>query len=309
MDNRVLIDPELQKSAKSFPFNRAVAAMGNLYLGAGWHFVKAPEGVREEAIEIKGYQGLSFKTAVFSPAGTGTRPALLYVHGGAFAYKAAAYQKRLALLYAEQTGCRVFFPHYHLAPKYRYPAAYEDVLSLWKHMTEHAEELEIDPRRIGIAGDSAGASIAALLCCRWEKEMIGMPCLQMLAYPVTDADMNTESMKRYTDAPKWNSRNNERMWNYYCGEDRELRRQASPMHAALPARIPPAYIETAQFDCLHDEGLLFAEKLKKAGADVKLNDTRGTFHGYDDVLEARVVRKNIERRTSFLRERFGACRP
>ena len=44
-------------------------------------------------------------------------------------------------------------------------------------------------------------------------------------------------------------------------------------------------------------------------ADVELNDTRGTFHGYDDVLEARVVRKNIERRTSFLRERFGACRP
>jgi len=48
-----------------------------------------------------------------------------------------------------------------------------------------------------------GGSIAALIGCRWEKEKIGMPCLQMLAYPVTDADMNTDSMKRFTDTPKW----------------------------------------------------------------------------------------------------------
>ena len=62
-----------------------------------------------------------------------------------------------------------------------------------------------------------GGSIAALIGCRWEKEKIGMPCLQMLAYPVTDADMNTDSMKRFTDTPKWNARSNERMWLYYCG--------------------------------------------------------------------------------------------
>ena len=306
MDNRKAIDPELQKSAQSFPFNRAVVAMGNLYLGASWRRIKAPEGVREEELEIRGCRGLPFQTSVFTPAGTGkARPALLYVHGGAFVYKAAAYQKRLAFLYAEQAECRVFFPHYHLAPKYRYPAAYEDVLSLYRYMTEHAEELGIDPHRIGIAGDSAGASVAALVCCRWEEEKIGMPCLQMLAYPVTDADMSTASMKRFTDTPKWNSHANERMWKYYCGEDRERRKQASPMHVPLPAGIPPAYIETAEFDCLHDEGVLFAEKLKEAGADVVLNETRGTFHGYDDVLEARIVKGNIERRTSFLRERFG----
>ena len=150
-----------------------------------------------------------------------------------------------------------------------------------------------------------GGSIAALIGCRWEKEKIGMPCLQMLAYPVTDADMNTDSMKRFTDTPKWNARSNERMWLYYCGEDQELRKQASPMHAVLSEKIPQAYLETAEYDSLHDEGLLFAWKLKEAGADVEINETRGTFHGYDDVLDARIVRKNIERRILFLRRGFG----
>ena len=62
MDNRKAIDPELQKSAQSFPFNRAVVAMGNLYLGASWRRIKAPEGVREEELEIRGCRGLPFQT-------------------------------------------------------------------------------------------------------------------------------------------------------------------------------------------------------------------------------------------------------
>ena len=150
-----------------------------------------------------------------------------------------------------------------------------------------------------------GGSIAALIGCRWEKEKIGMPCLQILAYPVTDADMNTDSMKRFTDTPKWNARSNERMWLYYCGEDQELRKQASPMHAVLSEKIPQAYLETAEYDSLHDEGLLFARKLKEAGAAVEINDTQGTFHGYDDVTDAQIVRKSVERRISFLRKRFA----
>jgi acetyl esterase len=306
MNYRELIDPELRKSAKSFPFNKPVVAVGNVYQGAEWRFVKAPEGIREEEIEIEGSQGHLFRTSVFTPAGAEDYlPALLYVHGGAFVYKAASYQKRLAFIYAEKAECKVFFPHYRLAPKFRFPAAYEDVLSLCRYMMEHAIELGIDPDRIGIGGDSAGGSIAALICCQWEREKISMPCLQMLAYPVTDAEMVTDSMKRFTDTPKWNARNNERMWNYYCGENQGLRKQASPMQAVLPGKIPQTYIETAQFDCLHDEGLLFARKLKEAGADVEINDTQGTFHGYDDAFDAQIVRKNIERRISFLRKRFG----
>ena len=261
--------------------------------------------MEETEIVTEGTQKLSVKTTVFSMADAqADAPALIYVHGGAFAYKAAAYQKKLAMIYAKKAGCKVFFPHYHLAPKYPYPAAYEDVMALYRYVTEHARELGVDPARIGIAGDSAGASLAALVCNRSEEENVKMPCLQMLVYPVTDARMETESMKLFTDTPNWDSKANERMWDYYCGKDPEKRDKASPMWCDLPSALPVTYIETAEFDCLHDEGLAYAGKLKQAGVDVEINETEGTFHGYDAAIDTQIVKQQISRRISFLRSGY-----
>ena len=305
MNYKELIDPELRKSANSFPFNPAIVAVGNLYQDLEWGRTKAPEGMEETEIVTEGTQKLSVKTTVFSIADAqADAPALIYVHGGAFAYKAAAYQKKLAMIYAKKAGCKVFFPHYHLAPKYPYPAAYEDVMALYRYVTEHARELGVDPARIGIAGDSAGASLAALVCNRSEEENVKMPCLQMLVYPVTDARMETESMKLFTDTPNWDSRANERMWDYYCGKDGEKRDKASPMWCDLPSALPGTYIETAEFDCLHDEGLAYAGKLKQAGVDVEINETEGTFHGYDAAIDTQIVKQQISRRISFLRSGY-----
>ena len=306
MSYKELIDPELRKSARSFPFNRGIAAAGNLYQKIAWHYVKNPVDIEEETIETEGFQALPLKTSVFSPAGSGENmPALIYVHGGAFVYKAAVYQKKLAWIYSKKAECRVFMPHYHLSPKYQYPAAYEDVLSLYRYVSAHAEELGVDTERIGFAGDSAGASIAALVCNRFEEESIKPPCLQMLVYPLTDAEMGTDSIKRFKDTPNWDSRANERMWFYYCGKDNDRRLKASPMHCELPRIIPETYIETAEFDCLHDEGLLYAKKLKEAGAYVEINETKGTFHGYDAAIETQIVKRNIDKRISFLQNGFN----
>ena len=305
MDYKELIDPELRKSANSFPFNSGIVMVGNLYQDFEWGRTKGPEGMEEKEIVIEGTQNLQVKTTVFSMADEqADMPALVYVHGGAFAYKAAAYQKKLAMIYAKKAGCKVFFPHYRLAPKYQYPAAYEDVMSVYRYVAEHAQELGVDPSRIGIAGDSAGASIAALVCNRWEEENVPMPCLQMLVYPATDARMETESMKLYTDTPNWDSKANERMWDYYCGKDSEKRDKASPMWCDLPSALPGTYIETAEFDCLHDEGLAYAGKLKQAGVDVVINETEGTFHGYDAAIDTQIVKQQISKRLSFLRSGY-----
>lgn len=309
MDYRKQIDPELRKGASTFPFNLAIVKAGNVYQKAAWRMTKVPADIKEETIVTEGASDLPVRTSVFSPSDAGEdMPALIYVHGGAFAYRAAVYQKKLAMIYAKEAGCRVFFPHYHLAPRYPYPAAFEDVLSLYRYVISHADELGVDKERVGFAGDSAGASIAALVCNRWEEEKVTMPCLQMLVYPVTDAAMETDSMKQFTDTPKWDSRANERMWHYYCGEDRGLRDRASPMCCSLPRMIPKTYVETAQFDCLHDEGVLYAEKLKQAGADVEINETEGTFHGYDEAIGTKIVNRNIKRRISFLKSGFGERR-
>ena len=306
MDYLELIDPELRDSAQSIPFNRVIVATGNLYQDVSWRRCKCPPDIKEELIETTGYQGLSLKTSIFSPAeAEGRLPALIYAHGGAFVYKPAEFQKQLACIYAKEAQCKVFFTHYHLSPRHKSPAAYEDVLSLYKYVLSHAEELGVDPDRIGLGGDSAGASLAALISTRYEQENVGMPRFQMLVYPLTDDNMETESMKQFTDTPQWNSSSMERMWEFYCGKDLELRHQAVPMHYPLPGVIPETYIETTQYDCLHDEGLLYGEKLKKAGADVEINDTKGTFHGYDMAIDTQIVKSNIEKRLSFLRKGFN----
>lgn len=150
------IHPELRPIAKRIPYNKAIIKCANLFQVLSFHFTKTPKEITNKTITRKGYQGFPFKVEIFEPAkGKETLPCLIYVHGGAFSYKAAVYHKKLACIYAEKATCRVYFPDYHLTPKYPYPAAYEDVLALYRDIVSHFEKLGIDRERIGIAGDSA----------------------------------------------------------------------------------------------------------------------------------------------------------
>lgn len=301
------IDPELRQLARNVPYHKGIIRCANVFQAISFHFAGIPSGVVNRRITVEGHRGLQFKTEIFEPANAKEKlPCLIDVHGGAFSYKASACHKKLACMYALKAGCRVYFPDYHLSPKYPYPAAYDDVLALYRCIMDHSEEWAVDSERIGVAGDSAGASIAALICNHYEHEHLKRPCIQMLIYPVTDMDMQTDSMKRFSDTPVWNSKNNRRMWSYYCGNlQAEDAYGASPMHSVLPQIIPDTYIETAEYDCLHDEGVLYGEKLREAGANVEINETRGTIHGYDAALNAQIAIRHIEKRILFLKKGFG----
>ena len=97
------------------------------------------------------------------------------------------------------------------------------------------------------------------------------------------------------------------MWSYYCGNLKtEDQFALSPLHNNLPQIIPDTYLETAEFDCLHDEGLLYGRKLQQAGAKVEINETKGTIHGYDSAIHTEIARRNIEKRIAFLRTGFDA---
>lgn len=300
------IDPELKHIAKRVPFHKLLILCANMFQVISFRLTKIPKKITHKRILINGYQGLTYNVELWEPSNEKTKlPCLIYVHGGAFAYKASSHHKKLACNYALEANCKVFFPDYHLIPKYPYPAAYEDVLALYRFVMDHALEYGIDKDNIGLAGDSAGASIAALIANNYKQENLVQPCLQMLIYPLADIDMQTDSMKKFFDTPLWNSKNNQRMWSYYCKDlDKKAVYGASPMHCILPAVIPDTYIETAEFDCLHDEGIHYGVKLQAAGANVEINDTRGTIHGYDSALHTRIAACNIEKRILFLKKGF-----
>lgn len=303
------IHPELKKIARNVPYNKIIIKCANIFQAISFHLTRIPKGVIHRNFTMKGHKGLRFQVEIFEPADVGEKlPCLIYVHGGAFSYKASAYHKKLACLYAMKVKCRVYFPDYHLTPKHPYPAAYDDVLALYKCMMENPEGFGIDNEKIGMAGDSAGASIAALICTNYGQEDLKRPCIQMLVYPLTDIDMQTDSMKKFSDTPLWNSKNNKRMWQYYCKNMKaEDKYGASPMHSSLPQVIPDTYIETAEYDCLHDEGILYGKRLREAGANVEINETRGTIHGYDCALNTKIAIRNVKKRILFLEKGFHGC--
>lgn len=300
------INSELKPFARNVPYNKFVIKFANIFQSVSFYMTKVPEGIINRHMTIEGYKGLKMKVEIFEPSNINEKlPCLIYVHGGAFSYKASRYHKQLACMYAMKAKCRVYFPDYHLTPQYPYPAAYADVLALYKYIMKNAEKFRIDNGKIGVAGDSAGALIAALICNRYEYEGLTKPCIQMLIYPVTDINMQTDSMEKFLDTPLWNSKNNNRMWTYYCKSlGVKNRYDASPMHSHLPQFIPDTYIETAEFDCLHDEGIIYGKKLQDTGAYVEINETIGTFHGYDLAINTNIAMSQIEKRILFLKKGF-----
>ena len=127
----------------------------------------------------------------------------------------------------------------------------------------------------------------------------------MLPYPYLDARNESESCKKFTDTPMWNSSLSSRI----APMTRADRSRAdfiyySPAEAENFEGFPPAYIETAEFDCLHDDGVLYANKLRKAGVPVELNETQGTMHGFDIVQKAPTTKKALEARVCFMKKFF-----
>lgn len=162
-----------------------------------------------------------------------------------------------------------------------------------------AEEWRVDADRIAVGGDSAGGYLAAEVALQAQRQGVRKPCFAMLVYPVLDSRMNTASMKAFIDTPMWNARLNKKMWDY-CRSP-----ALSPSEEADVSGFPPAYIETAQFDCLHDEGAIFVARLKEQGVEVEYNSTAATMHGFDIAKNSPVTKEAIKRRIAALNAAFG----
>lgn len=256
---------------------------------------------------IKGYKQKEIELLIFEPKGLKDNvPCLVYFHAGAFLIQAAPYHYALAKEYAKRAKCKVVFVDYRLTTKYSFPVPIEDCFSAYKWVVEEAATLHIDRKKIAVGGDSAGGNLAAAVTLMVRDRLNIRPCFQMLIYPVIDRRMQTESMKKYTDTPMWNSKLSKKMWAMYLPNSSiEQIAYASPIEAASLSNLPNAYIETAEFDSLHDEGINYAKALQKAGNRVDLYETKGTMHGFDIVWNSNIVRECVTRRIEALQAAFA----
>lgn len=283
-------------------------AKGNATLAAA-PLPDPPAGILRRRIEIPGPDGTRLPLTLYDPAGdAGPLPCLVYLHGGGFFFADAGYIHENVMDYARLAGCRVVFVHYRTSEKAAFPAAFEDACAALRYAWDNADALGIDRARLAVGGDSAGGALAAA-CTQWARDCTDIRlCFQLLVYPVTDSRMQTGSIRRGRDTPCWNASLNRRMWQIYLREgDGGHPAWAAPMLADRFDGLPPAYLEVEQFDCLHDEGLAYADALEGAGVPVQRQQVAGTFHGFDVFRDAPIVRTMIETRSRALRAAFGTA--
>jgi acetyl esterase len=264
-----------------------------------------------DAVTVRTHQvssGDGVVTPVFEIAPkdlTGPAPALIDYHGGGFFLTYAPLHLSVAERYALEGRCRVFFPDYRLSIKHPFPAPFDDCYSTLSWVHSHADELGVDPQRVALIGDSAGGALAAGVAQKALDLGENPICAQILIYPVTDHETKTESARAFTDTPLWRTASNRAMWKVYLAGSTDAPPYAAPLHRDSFAKLPPAWVEVAEFDPLRDEGRQYAEALEAAGVPVEIREAKGAIHGYDLVAESPTAEAMFKERMTAIHRFFG----
>ena len=230
--------------------------------------------------EIPGPGG-PLRLRLYTPPGEGPFPMLAYFHGGGFVLGLNTGHDWIARGLSHNAGCIVSLVDYRLAPEAPFPAAPEDAFATLMWMVEHAAEIGGDPKRIAVAGDSAGGNLAAVVSLMARDR--GTPSIdhQLLIYPVTDHSFETRSYQENAegylltrDLMRW-------FWDHYLADAAQGRDPlASPLRASDLSQLPPATVITAEYDPLRDEGEAYAKRLLSAGTPTRLTRYSGIIHGF-----------------------------
>lgn len=236
-----------------------------------------------------------------------TSPVVLYFHGGGWVIGGLDTHDGTCRRLAREAGCAVVSVDYRLAPEHPYPAAPEDCFAALRFVSASARELGLDPEHIIVAGDSAGGNLAAVVALMARDRGGPRVSFQLLIYPVTDVGCDTASMRENAEgyfltraAMRW-------FWRNYLGRDgAEAEAYHSPLSAESLENLPPAFVITAEFDPLRDEGEAYARRLADSGVSVRLRRYDGMIHGF--VTMAGVLPQGaaaIREAAATLRMRFG----
>lgn len=212
------------------------------------------------------------RARLYTPEGAERpRPVLVYLHGGGWAVGSVETHDPFCRLLAEAAGVMILSINYRLAPEHPFPAGLEDSLLAFEWAGEHAHSFGGDARRLALGGDSAGANLAAVAANRLSAngQMEGLRAL-MLLYPVMDHP--SAGHASYVERGTGTGLDASMMvwfWNLYAADVAPDNPEISPLRMkSLPA-LPPTLVATAEYDPLRDEGIAYAEKLRKAGVPVK----------------------------------------
>jgi acetyl esterase len=264
------IDEQSVADARAETVRRAVAVRGAM-----------PPLPRVEEIEIPGPGGV-IPARLYAPdpepGGTGL---LVYYHGGGHVIGNLETCEGVCRFLVRESGAAVLAVDYRLAPEHPFPAAVEDAVDALAFASEEAVRLGADPARIAVGGDSAGGNLAAVAAHTGRDGDVPAPAFQLLIYPVCDYSEKRPSYHRFSQGFLLTEA--EMDWfrgHYLRGDDDARDPRASPLLAQDLSGLAPAYIATAGFDPLRDEGEEYGRRLAEAGVPVAVRRHEGLLHSY-----------------------------
>lgn len=241
---------------------------------------KAPDVAEARLIVADGPVALR----AYRPAGVGKDeilPALMFFHGGGWTIGDLDTHDVVCRQLANGARCAVFSVDYRLAPEHPFPAAVDDCVAATRYVFEHADELKVDRRRVAVGGDSAGGNLAAVVCIHARDHGAPMPAFQLLIYPATDHRGGFPSHQRNGEGYLLTRASMDFFRACYLPREQDWTDwRASPLLAKDLSRLPPAFVLTAGFDPLLDEGRAFAERLQREGVAVEYKEYEDMVHGF-----------------------------
>jgi acetyl esterase len=211
----------------------------------------------------------------------GPHPVIVYFHGGGFVLCGLDTHDGLCRILAAGVPAIVISVDYRLSPEHKYPAALEDAYRAVAWAYRHAVSLGGDPRRIVVAGDSAGGNLATVTCLRMRDAGGPSIAFQLLLYPWVDFQANLPSRQDNAEGYYLTATHLRWFERQYLNEPIEAAHpHVSPLRAENLADLPPAMVVTAEYDPLRDEGEAYGRRLAEAGVPTQVYRAGGLFHAF-----------------------------
>jgi len=231
--------------------------------------------------KIPGSEGYPIPIRIYTPDANSPLPVLVFFHGGGWVLGNIESHDSVCRELANKASCIVVSVDYRLAPEHKFPYAPEDCYAATKWVVLNAASFGGDPSRVAVGGDSAGGNLTAAVAQMAADR--GAPTLryQLLIYPVTNYAFDTPSYRDNADGYLLTRDMMQWFWKQYLANDEDGKKAyASPMQAREVRRVAPAFVITAEFDPLRDEGEAYGERLKKEGVPVEIKRYDGAIHGF-----------------------------